>query len=177
MVKRVLCGVLLCSWLLLFSACGFNRGGKYSPVAQQGEDGTFSYSALESAVPNEEYEPFYGSWKVTEFLAFAPVSALSREDVQQYLGTTITYDKDCFSCKGNIANPHYKKEVQTAQDFATGFHEGVHFADLGITQDSASAVSIENRYDFGTSFYWKDNNNLVIVYDGAFFAAVRENDG
>lgn len=49
------------------------------------------------------------------------------------------------------------------------------FSDLGITDDLAAAVSIENCYEFGSHFYIKDKTTLVICYEGVFFEAVKNN--
>ncbi len=123
---------------------------------------------------SEASKLYYGSWNVTSCVGFAPVSALTPEEIEELLGTVIAYDEDRFVWKGRIYDaPAYQENIETSEDFALSYNNALTFTDLGLTESEATVVTVDCDA-LGNYFYVKDENTLVISYNGAFFEASRD---
>ncbi len=121
---------------------------------------------------------YYGTWNVTSNTYFAPVSALSPEEVTQLQGTTITYEENRLLWNGEVCDaPSYQENIETIEDFGLDYNNHLTFSDLGLTGSEATAVMVDNWDDFGNYFYVKDENTLIISYNGVFFEASRVLNG
>ncbi len=117
---------------------------------------------------------YYGKWKVTQYYA-AYITALSREEMDARIGTEYEYGAEVFISDGQqLDAPQYSEsEVQKA-DFETDYQGQLTFEQLGITTDTIKQISIDNSYDCGSTYFIKDDNTILILYEGVFFEAVRE---
>lgn len=121
---------------------------------------------------------YYGTWNVTSNIFYAPVSALSPEEIEQLQGTTITYEENRLLWNGEICDiPDYQENTETSVGFALDYNNRLTFSDLGLTGSEATAVSVDNWDAFGSYFYVKDENTLIISYNGVFFEASRNLNG
>ena len=147
------------------SVSGSSSGSNVSTDAQKLPGGT-------SAKTNAAY---YGVWEITSSVCTAPVYALSSAEIEKSTGVILTYAQDSFSCGETVCDfPVYSESFETAKYFAESYKNKLTFSDLGIADDLAAAVSIENCYEFGSHFYIKDETTLVICYEGVFFEAVKK---
>lgn len=121
-------------------------------------------------------KPYYGQWKVIDFLA-PGITALSTEEMEGYINVTLAYSIDFFTV-GNVSrgNPIYTETTVTKDDFAADYNNQVTFDLLGVSADSITDVSIANSSGFGSMFYVADEDTLYIYLDGAFFKAVRQSE-
>ena len=117
---------------------------------------------------------YYGKWKVTQYYA-AYITALSREEMDARIGTEYEYGAEVFISDGQqLDAPQYSEsEVQKA-DFEADYQGQLTFEQLGITTDTIKQISIDNSYDCGSTYFIKDDNTILILYEGVFFEAVRE---
>lgn len=117
---------------------------------------------------------YYGKWKVIQYYA-AYITALSREEMEARIGTEYEYGAEVFISDGQqLDAPQYSQsEVQKA-DFETDYQGQLTFEQLGITTDTIKQISIDNSYDCGSTCFIKDDNTILILYEGVFFEAVRE---
>lgn len=117
---------------------------------------------------------YYGKWKVTQYYA-AYITALSREEMDARIGTEYEYGAEVFISDGQqLDAPQYSEsEVQKA-DFEADYQGQLTFEQLGITTDTIKQISIDNSYDCGSTCFIKDDNTILILYEGVFFEAVRE---
>ncbi len=117
---------------------------------------------------------YYGKWKVIQYYA-AYITALSREEMDARIGTEYEYGAEVFISDGQqLDAPQYSEsEVQKA-DFETDYQGQLTFEQLGITTDTIKQISIDNSYDCGSTCFIKDDNTILILYEGVFFEAVRE---
>ena len=121
---------------------------------------------------------YYGTWNVTSCISVAPVSALSPEEIEQLQGTTLTYEENSLVWNGEACDaPAYQENTETSEEFTLGYNNRLTFSDLGLTGSEATVVTVDNCDTFGNCFYVKDENTLVISYNGAFFEASRNLDG
>ena len=129
-------------------------------------------SGIETAIEAEK--SYYGDWLITGCLGTSAVYALSQEEIDDYVGTQITYENDQYSYNGNsISINGYEEQMETTETFAVDF--GVPYSELGINEGEILSVSAMTEGNFfGGYFYVIDENTLMIYYEGVFFKGVRE---
>ena len=155
----------------------------------QAEDNQSQFSPSTPSVP-EEVEPetetvapspdvsssspsYLGTWQITSS-TFGAYSAMSEEDCSALVGTRFEYFNDyaIYDNQHRLDSPQYIESIQTADDFST-IYQGTSLETLGISKDSIQVVAIENAGGIGDTFYIKDENTLIIPWDGVFFEVQR----
>ncbi len=135
----------------------------------------------ETAVPSPDVSsssPSYlGTWQITSSTSGA-YSAMSEEQRSALVGTRFEYFKDyaIYDDQHRLDSPQYFESTQTADDFSS-IYKGNSLETLGILKDSIQVVAIENASGIGDTFYIKDENTLIIPWDGVFFEVERINSG
>ena len=155
----------------------------------QAEDNQSQFSPSTQSVPEEveaetetvapspdvsSSSPSYlGTWQITSS-TFGAYSAMSEEDCSALVGTRFEYFKDyaIYDDKHRLDSPQYCESTQTADDFSS-IYQGTSLEMLGIFKDSIQVVAIENASGIGDTFYIKDENTLIIPWDGVFFEVQR----
>ena len=99
---------------------------------------------------------------------------MSEEDCSALVGTRFEYFKDyaIYDDQHRLDSPQYFESTQTADDFSS-IYQGTTLETLGIFKDSIQVVAIENAGGIGDTFYIKDENTLIIPWDGVFFEVQR----
>ncbi len=99
---------------------------------------------------------------------------MSEEDCSALVGTRFEYFKDyaIYDDQAPSGFPQYFESTQTADDFLS-IYQGTSLETLGISKDSIQVVAIENASGIGDTFYIKDENTLIIPWDGVFFEVQR----
>ena len=155
----------------------------------QAEDNQSQFSPSTPSVP-EEVEPetetvapspdvsssspsYLGTWQITSS-TFGAYSAMSEEDCSALVGTRFEYFKDyaIYDDEHRLDSPKYIESILTADDFSS-IYQGTSLETLGISKDSIQVVAIENASGIGDTFYIKDENTLIIPWDGVFFEVQR----
>ena len=155
----------------------------------QAEDNQSQFSPSTPSVPEEveaetetvapspdvsSSSPSYlGTWQITSS-TFGAYSAMSEEDCSALVGTRFEYFKDyaIYDDQHRLDSPQYIESILTADDFSS-IYQGTSLETLGIFKDSIQVVAIENAGGFGDTFYIKDENTLIIPWDGVFFEVQR----
>ena len=155
----------------------------------QAEDNQSQFSPSTPSVPEEveaetetvapspdvsSSSPSYlGTWQITSS-TFGAYSAMSEEDCSALVGTRFEYFKDyaIYDDQHRLDSPQYCESTQTADDFSS-IYQGTSLEMLGIFKDSIQVVAIENASGIGDTFYIKDENTLIIPWDGVFFEVQR----
>ena len=116
---------------------------------------------------------YLGTWQITSS-TFGAYSAMSEEDCSALVGTRFEYFKDyaIYDDQHRLDSPQYIESILTADDFSS-IYQGTSLETLGIFKDSIQVVAIENAGGFGDTFYIKDENTLIIPWDGVFFEVQR----
>lgn len=141
------------------------------PVPEQVE------AEAETAAPSPDVSsssPSYlGTWQITSS-TFGAYSAMSEEDCSALVGTRFEYFEDyaIYDNGHRLDSPQYIESTQTADDFSS-IYQGTSLETLGIFKDSIQVVAIENAIGIGDAFYIKDENTLIIPWDGVFFEVQR----
>ena len=155
----------------------------------QAEDNQSQFSPSTQSVPEEveaetetvapspdvsSSSPSYlGTWQITSS-TFGAYSAMSEEDCSALMGTRFEYFKDyaIYDDEHRLDSPQYIESILTADDFSS-IYQGTSLETLGISKDSIQVVAIENASGIGDTFYIKDENTLIIPWDGVFFEVQR----
>ncbi len=155
----------------------------------QAEDNQSQFSPSTQSVPEEveaetetvapspdvsSSSPSYlGTWQITSS-TFGAYSAMSEEDCSALMGTRFEYFNDyaIYDDQHRLDSPQYIESIQTADDFSS-IYQGTSLETLGISKDSIQVVAIENASGIGDTFYIKDENTLIIPWDGVFFEVQR----
>ncbi|WP_343207890.1 hypothetical protein [Anaerolentibacter hominis] len=120
---------------------------------------------------------YYGTFKVTQLVRTAPVSTFAAGDEAKYIGTILTYDKGQFSWGDQShSDPVYTETTVAGEDFSNDYKNQLTFKDLGLNESEVVHVSAGADF-FGSDFYVKDQDTLIVSMDGAFFEAVRSTGG
>ena len=116
---------------------------------------------------------YLGTWQITSS-TFGAYSAMSEEDCSALVGTRFEYFKDyaIYDDEHRLDSPKYIESILTADDFSS-IYQGTSLETLGISKDSIQVVAIENASGIGDTFYIKDENTLIIPWDGVFFEMQR----
>lgn len=127
------------------------------------------------AVSQKPVQSYYGKWKVEQYYS-SYITAVSREEMEALIGAECEYEADYFiSGETRLDSPQYSESTETEQEFDEANNQsGINFQLLGITADAIRQISIDNSYGFGSVFYVKDENTIMIIYEGVFFEAVRQ---
>ncbi len=155
----------------------------------QAEDNQSQFSPSTQSVPEEveaetetvapspdvsSSSPSYlGTWQITSS-TFGAYSAMSEEDCSALMGTRFEYFNDyaIYDNQHRLDSPQYIESILTADDFSS-IYQGTSLEMLGIFKDSIQVVAIENASGIGDTFYIKDENTLIIPWDGVFFEVQR----
>ena len=128
-----------------------------------------SAADVNDAINQAETASYYGQWLVTENIATAPVYALSQEEIDQMIGAELSYTEESFiSPEGITDKPAYQESRESDAAFGEGYNGQLSLNDLGIAADEVTAITIANSDYFGSLFYSKDDNTLIISYNGVF---------
>ena len=116
---------------------------------------------------------YLGTWQITSS-TFGAYSAMSEEDCSALMGTRFEYFNDyaIYDDQHRLDSPQYIESILTADDFSS-IYQGTSLETLGISKDSIQVVAIENASGIGDTFYIKDENTLIIPWDGVFFEVQR----
>lgn len=116
---------------------------------------------------------YLGKWQITSS-TFGTFSAMSEEDCSALVGTRFEYFKEyaIYDYEHRLDSPQYFESTQTADDFSS-IYQGTSLETLGIFKDSIQVIAIENASGIGDTFYIKDENTLIIPWDGVFFEVQR----
>ncbi len=155
----------------------------------QAEDNQSQFSPSTQSVPEEveaetetvapspdvsSSSPSYlGTWQITSS-TFGAYSAMSEEDCSALMGTRFEYFNDyaIYDNQNRLDSPQYIESILTADDFSS-IYQSTSLETLGISKDSIQVVAIENASGIGDTFYIKDENTLIIPWDGVFFEVQR----
>ena len=134
-------------------------------------------SEAETTAPSSDVSSsspsYWGTWQITSS-TFGAYSAMSEEDCSALVGTRFEYFKDyaIYDDEHRLDSPKYIESILTADDFSS-IYQGTSLETLGISKDSIQVVAIENASGIGDTFYIKDENTLIIPWDGVFFEVQR----
>ena len=148
---------------------------QFSPILQP--DPEKMESEAETAAPSPDVSSsspsYFGTWQITSS-TFGAYSAMSEEDCSALMGTRFEYFNDyaIYDDQHRLDSPQYIESIQTADDFSS-IYQGTSLETLGISKDSIQVVAIENASGIGDTFYIKDENTLIIPWDGVFFEVQR----
>lgn len=167
------------SYLVLFylitslAVAGCKNAGRYQPAEE-----TVKGQNTESSSGKQEAENaalYYGKWKIVSGKS-GQYSAMSEEDIEAMAGKVFEYYADYAVCdtKKYEAPVYQEKEIRGAE--FSELYQGMDFETLGISDDKITNVIIENVSDMGSEFYQKDENTLIMVWDGVLFELERAAD-
>ncbi|MEJ6952582.1 hypothetical protein [Natronospora cellulosivora (SeqCode)] len=127
----------------------------------------------------------YGNWKITG-LTTAPIYAMDEEKIKSLIGSEIIYKRNILSIEHSkyihhkTLDPEYDIRLLSELDFWKN-NRGIFLENIGIDKGLVIAVEVYNknweRYSgFGRRFWIKDENSLVILWDGVYFDVKRISD-
>lgn len=140
-----------------------------NPLTDKEEDG---------GVSPEEGISYFGDWMIDKVQAFG-VGTYSGEDAESLVGKTLTFQSDRASIFGDqladvgqsVTNPNYSEVEMTEDEFVADYH--ISFSNLGIDQKIATVVTVSDENGAISTFIVKDDQRLIIVGGGTYFALSR----
>ncbi len=150
---------------------------QFSPSLEPVPEKVEPESEAETPAPSPDVSsasPSYlGTWQITSSTSGA-YSAMSEEECSGLVGTRFEYFNDyaIYDDQHRLDSPQYFESTLTADDFSS-IYKGNSLETLGIFKDSIQVVAIENASGIGDTFYIKDENTLIIPWDGVFFELQR----
>ena len=174
---RIRIFALILGTALLLSACGPR------PAPADSGPASGSVSAPGSSAAGSTIQPaYFGDWEVTACMGTAPVSAMTREEIDACVGLTVSYGADSFTAEGITCEfspgTAYVEDVITAEAFQAACQ--LEPADLGVSASMLLHVTVnvegepgQNRL-LGRDFFVLDSDRLMVYCDGAFFRAERK---
>ncbi len=146
---------------------------QFSPSTQSVPEKAEAETVAPSPDVSSSSPSYLGTWQITSS-TFGAYSAMSEEDCSALMGTRFEYFNDyaIYDDQHRLDSPQYIESIQTADDFSS-IYQGTSLETLGISKDSIQVVAIENASGIGDTFYIKDENTLIIPWDGVFFEMQR----
>ena len=146
---------------------------QFSPSTQSVPEKVEAETVAPSPDVSSSSPSYLGTWQITSS-TFGAYSAMSEEDCSALMGTRFEYFNDyaIYDDQHRLDSPQYIESIQTADDFSS-IYQGTSLETLGISKDSIQVVAIENASGIGDTFYIKDENTLIIPWDGVFFEVQR----
>ncbi len=146
---------------------------QFSPSTQSVPEKAEAETVAPSPDVSSSSPSYLGTWQITSS-TFGAYSAMSEEDCSALMGTRFEYFKDyaIYDDEHRLDSPQYIESILTADDFSS-IYQGTSLETLGISKDSIQVVAIENASGIGDTFYIKDENTLIIPWDGVFFEVQR----
>lgn len=146
---------------------------QFSPSTQSVPEKAEAETVAPSPDVSSSSPSYLGTWQITSS-TFGAYSAMSEEDCSALMGTRFEYFNDyaIYDDQHRLDSPQYIESIQTADDFSS-IYQGTSLETLGISKDSIQVVAIENASGIGDTFYIKDENTLIIPWDGVFFEVQR----
>lgn len=146
---------------------------QFSPSTQSVPEKVETETVSPSLDVSSSSPSYLGTWQITSS-TFGAYSAMSEEDCSALMGTRFEYFNDyaIYDNQNRLDSPQYIESILTADDFLS-IYQGTSLETLGISKDSIQVVAIENASGIGDTFYIKDENTLIIPWDGVFFEVQR----
>lgn len=128
---------------------------------------------------NTSSKSYFGTWFVSKKIATTPVYAMSEDKIKSYIGKELylTEKKVSFD-KENLVNPTFEETALSDNDFNS--ENKVSLKTIGISSPSVKKVDVIQNANsnwtsfFGNTFYIKDDNTLITLWDGIFFELNRK---
>ncbi len=146
---------------------------QFSPSTQSVPEKAEAETVAPSPDVSSSSPSYLGTWQITSS-TFGAYSAMSEEDCSALVGTRFEYFNDyaIYDDQHRLDSPQYIESILTVDDFSS-IYQGTSLETLGISKDSIQVVAIENASGIGDTFYIKDENTLIIPWDGVFFEVQR----
>ena len=146
---------------------------QFSPSTQSVPEKAEAETVAPSPDVSSSSPSYLGTWQITSS-TFGAYSAMSEEDCSALMGTRFEYFNDyaIYDNQNRLDSPQYIESILTADDFLS-IYQSTSLETLGISKDSIQVVAIENASGIGDTFYIKDENTLIIPWDGVFFEVQR----
>lgn len=130
-------------------------------------------------VVSKKKHSFFGEWRISKILAYAPVSENNENDMKSYIGKKFIYNDNLVQSGTNLCNkPFYKTSEISKDDFEAG--NRMSFDELGINSQQITQINVfadqelQHEWDgLGNFFYMKDENVLIIYSGGCYFELKR----
>ena len=120
-----------------------------------------------------------GTWEISEINYCPNVCALDDEQASSFNGDIIEFGEFSAAIGDETCDaPSYLYRHVTSSEFLQG--NRFRLSDIGIDGDTVVEVSLfcggpygERKYGMASSFYIKNNNEIVVGYNGVEFLAKR----
>lgn len=130
-------------------------------------------SSAESAeIPTDNISSYYGTWSIKDCQS-ADISALSTEEIGNYMDYTVSYEADAVLVNGqsmNVSSPVYEFQPYTEEALVQDYQANLGEWWAGKAQVSCVVVTSSEAF-FGDQFFIADEDTLWIYYQGVFFLA------
>lgn len=183
MMKKLL--FTLTAALVLFAGCADKSAMEKMPLPSDATGVSSSAAPESTTVPTEasssQNEPqsesessgYLKKFTVVSCRGTAYVSALSQEEVDEYIGVTLDYQDNVFLYNGepiDLPQDGYIEQPYPTEQFAQDFK--TQASELGLTMDEVLSVTLNVEGNiFGNYFYVLDDDTLLVYYEGVFFEA------
>lgn len=131
--------------------------------------GAFGICALTLGCAVQEPSYYEGTWVVTKAYNVG-ISAHSTADSEQFLGRSVTYDKETAKLDQDLCeSPVYTSQEMSASDFYATF--GTSPSSLDFSDDKITQVSLacsDNEAIIGSTLIFQENINTYTLVDGTF---------
>ena len=114
--------------------------------------------------------PLYGSWTVTGYIVPDGIYALSAEQIDSYIGTSLQYGADYFqSADGNFSVPMYNRELVSWEEFSNLFGNALKNARILSKSIDSYNLDVPGDAPFGCFVYLYDSHHGLVFCEGVLF--------
>lgn len=165
-MRKILCFTAMLAMIFALAACNGEAG---TNVLQETPE---TPASAETQPPAEASAApvFYGTWTVQKAVGSAQISTGVEESM---IGKKATYSTEKAIFDGEeVLNPVYEEQTVTNEQFVADYRSQLRA--IGIDADSATIVKIKDWTAPGSLLLVKDDQTLITLWDGTFYALKKE---
>lgn len=127
-----------------------------------------------SGCASQPDEWFHGTWTVTE-ATFAPVSALSVDDAEQWFGKQLDYSPGQVRFESEqCTTPTFSTEMLSAFEFYAAYRMSFDALQINGAEVEVLRVGCPHQWiSPGSTLIKVDDSSAYILWDGVFFKVIR----
>lgn len=127
---------------------------------------------------HDAFNQVKGKWIIKKVIPTNNVVALSQDEVDELIGTTIIYERSRLITKNfAIESPKYSVAIMTNEKFQDEF-AGFPLVELGISSSKVVLITITSSKEDIPEFFGdtllKDGNKVIVEFKGVYFLLSRK---
>lgn len=140
-----------------------------SNATNSAAENTSNAASSENNTNAKDYTAYFGEWRIVKSIGTLPIYAMSKEDIDKYIGKKIALSKSKFTdVNGTVQSPKYEEKTVPDSDFFDENRRQLSY--IGVTGNSTKKLVIyDPNGNIYNQIYLINSKSIVFLWDGVFF--------